>query len=204
MINNFPQIRNLLKFENKDDFYFLQILKRRKDNPDLEYNEITIKNYFIDSLEYFDKKKERIIKHCKLNNARAYIRLNIRNYKKVALETLRIVTDNIIKEEYRTTKSAFDSAAGRYHSDKNKKWLVDIDGKGEVNDLMINIVTNHIERLQKEFTPEYKIIDVIPTVNGVHIITNPFNINEFRKTEICKSIEIHKDNPTLLYFDENN
>ena len=30
-VNNFDLIRNLLKFEDKDDFYFLQIIQRKKD-----------------------------------------------------------------------------------------------------------------------------------------------------------------------------
>ena len=33
MVDNFKLIRNYLKFESEDDFYFLQIIKRNKDGP---------------------------------------------------------------------------------------------------------------------------------------------------------------------------
>jgi hypothetical protein len=32
MIDNFGKIRDMLEFRNKDDFYFLQILQRKKDH----------------------------------------------------------------------------------------------------------------------------------------------------------------------------
>ena len=38
MVNNFDKIRNFLTFNSSDDFYFIQILKRRKDNPTLFKN----------------------------------------------------------------------------------------------------------------------------------------------------------------------
>ena len=44
---------------------------------------------------------------------------------------------------------------------------------------------------------EDKIIAQIPTKNGVHLITKPFNKSEFSK--IHKNIDIHKTNPTLLF-----
>jgi hypothetical protein len=36
MINNFQAIRDLLTFGDEDKFYFIQIYKRRKDNPDMK------------------------------------------------------------------------------------------------------------------------------------------------------------------------
>lgn len=33
MVDNFEQIGNLLSFDSNDEFYFLQILQRKKDNP---------------------------------------------------------------------------------------------------------------------------------------------------------------------------
>ena len=47
-----------------------------------------------------------------------------------------------------------------------------------------------------------KVIDVIDTLQGVHLITTPFNSKQFKET--CKDlIDIHKDNPTLLYYENN-
>ena len=33
MVDNFKLIRDYLKFESEDDFYFLQIVQRKKDGP---------------------------------------------------------------------------------------------------------------------------------------------------------------------------
>ena len=49
MINNLKIIKSLLTFESKDDFYYLQILQRKKENPQLGSNRRVIKNYYINS-----------------------------------------------------------------------------------------------------------------------------------------------------------
>ena len=60
MTNNFDQIRDLLKFES-DYFYFIQIIQRKKENPELGANNRIIRSYNISSLEKFDKYKDEII-----------------------------------------------------------------------------------------------------------------------------------------------
>ena len=42
-MNNFQKIKPVLKFENENDFYFIQILKRRKDNPEMDRDVKVIK-----------------------------------------------------------------------------------------------------------------------------------------------------------------
>ena len=42
-----------------------------------------------------------------------------------------------------------------------------------------------------------KIKAIIPTKNGFHVITSPFELNTFK--EKYPSIEVHKDNPTIIY-----
>lgn len=46
-IDNFNLIKPFLKFDSEDDFYYLQILRRRKDNPDdQEKNATAIKDNY--------------------------------------------------------------------------------------------------------------------------------------------------------------
>ena len=45
------------------------------------------------------------------------------------------------------------------------------------------------------------IVDVIETAQGCHLITKKFNSETFK--ERFEDIDIHKDNPTLLYYAEN-
>lgn len=196
-VDNFDIINRLLSYNSGDDFFYLEIIKRRKDNPDLPRSEKTIKKYYLTQGD-LSKYKTNIIEACKLNNARAYINLNRRNFKDVAYEMNYQIAFYLKNKQYNACKGLFDTCCGKINSDKNKKWVLDIDTKDRE---MINKyaqIVNDIRTSDESFAFE------IPTINGVHIISSPFNHNLFaQECEIAKlrSIEIHKDNPTLLYFE---
>ena len=190
-VNNSAKIGTMISFE-KDDFYFLQILKRRKDNPEMEKDMVVIKNYYVESMDQYIKLIPRIILLCQYENARAYFRLNKRNYKKIGLQMIKRVADHISSGNNKAIKTAFDSICGEYHSDTDKKWIVDIDSiDNNINDVLFEL-TNL--QLQTEKEP---MMEIIPTKNGVHVITRPFNLKKFRET--FSGIDVHKDNPTILY-----
>ena len=197
MVNNFDHIRNLLKFE-KDYFYFIQIIQRSKENPDLGSNNRIIRSYNISSLEKFDKNKDEIITLCETFNARAYIHLNRRKWSKIALECLRHNAELIANEQYDGIKSSFETIIGRNNGEprESKTWIIDID----MNDLE---VVNKIGRLINNIKPieDNKWIETIPTKNGFHMITKPFDRAEFAKYMQLQgdTPDIHTDNPTILY-----
>jgi hypothetical protein len=58
MVDNFEQIKKLLNYNSEADFYFLQIMRRKKENPTLTSNTKIIDELFINSNEYLDTKKE--------------------------------------------------------------------------------------------------------------------------------------------------
>ena len=194
MINNFNIISKLIleKALDQGDFFFLQIMKRRKDNPGMYKDMVTIENFFIkDAIDLMDK-QDRIIEICNANNARAYIRLNKRSMKKVALETLALVARNIASENY-DIKNCYLSCCGQYHSDPNKTWVVDLDGRSDAS----NIMKYYIEFMCDPKDWNLKIRTTIPTKNGIHLITTPFNLQTFRKR--YPDVDVHRDNPTILY-----
>jgi hypothetical protein len=189
MVNNFKQIKELLEFESEDDFYHLQILKRKKENPELGSNSATIKTYYLKSLEHLDKIENEIINSCNFNNARAYINLNRRSFERIAFHTLRKVTDIIMNKDYKSVKNAYDSVCGSYSNEKNKKWIVDVDGLEPVA----------LHSLIDSYQPEGpKVYAKIQTKNGIHLITAPFNLAQFKKH--YPEIDVHKDNPTILFI----
>lgn len=200
MIDNFEQIQNFIQGKaGIGEFYFLQILKRRKDNPDLDKDMILIDSFFIKGAVDLEKKKDRIIEICKANNARAYFRLNKRSEKKVALQTLRLVAENIASENYKI-KNCYLSCCGQFHSDTDKTWIVDIDGFDVSKlgqSLTAHAIVQKVEELQKE-TGKEPLMEIIPTKNGVHIITRPFNLKTFK--DMYSDVDVHKDNPTILYI----
>lgn len=126
-IDNFDKIIPLLTFDNEDDFYHLIILKRKKENPELGNNSVTICEYYIKSNTHLEAIKEEIISICNATNARAMINLNVRSYKKVAYKTLQIQTEHLLQEKYKDFKSAFSSAIGKTPTNGQKRWIVDLD-----------------------------------------------------------------------------
>lgn len=198
-IDNFSVIRKILRFPTEDSFYFLQVLKRRKDNPDLEKDMIHLADFYIYSLEDYDRLMDRVINLCQSENARAYLRLNVRDSKKTAMMTLKKIVDYISTENYKAVKKAYASCTGEYHSDPDKTWIVDIDNVSidffNHSEKQIRI-RQMITDLQIEAGKE-PMMHLIPTRSGVHIITRPFNLQKF-KSEF-PDIDIHKDNPTILF-----
>jgi len=190
MIDNIQLILPFLKFESKDDFYYLQILQRKKENPQLGSNSRVIKNYYITSEEYLLDIYDEIKKLCEVFNARAMIRLNKRSFEKVGFKTMTNLANTMMNREYQFLKASYDRACGMGHNDVNKTWILDID---------FPLNNDNLENMKAQlysYEPiGEKILAVIPSKAGCHIICKPCDLRNFNQ-----SIEIHKDNPTNLYI----
>lgn len=83
-VDNFDLVSRLMNFNSDDDFYFVEIIKRKKDNPNdaFIYRQF-ITYYWITSVSQLQSLKQEIINVCKTNNARAYIYMNPRSAKAV-------------------------------------------------------------------------------------------------------------------------
>jgi hypothetical protein len=190
-VNNYKIIKDFIDF-GSDDFYFVQILKRRKENPDMSKGEKVIKSYFIDNHEYFEKKMPEIIQLCEDNNARAYFNLNKRNYLFAAHDMIDYVNRSIRQGQPRNCKNAFEKIAGGNRSDKDKKWILDVDDKDMD---YIRMIQRYIDELKPL---ENKTYLILRTKNGYHIICKPFDPRTFK--DQFPDVEIKKDNPTILYI----
>lgn len=220
-IDNFDIIKKLLKFEDKDDFYFLQIIQRKKDGndvPSANNGYRTIKTYYIRSLEDFDRRKPAIIQLCEQNNARAYFNLNVRNAREVALTAAKAYIDLVREDRCSQGHRVYDHACGVTPKMGVKKlWIVDVDTKDEEKikklDALICNCRSAFSVGHPIAPPCYfdNVVAKIPTPHGYHLITHGFDVSELRKLlqqeglmftedemkEICA---IKKDNPTILYF----
>lgn len=198
MVNNFnlitPWFENLL---DQGDFYFVQIIQRKKE-CDINSNCNVIKDYHFFDKEHFLSKRDEIITLCKTFNARAYFWINPRNCKEVQYEILRETLEALEQGSHSLFK-CISKAIGRKRNNKYQaRWILDFDTKDW------SIINKYLD-LVKECRPEGdKIKYDLPTVNGVHIITTPFDIEQFKqKLAIAQlpNIDIHRDNPTVLYYD---
>lgn len=192
MTDNLKLIIPFLKFETDDDFYYLQVLQRKKENEDLKSNSRVIKNYYITSVNQLEERYDEITTLCNIFNARAMIRLNKRSFKNIAFKTLTNIANTMANGEYSFIKKSYDRACGLGHNDPSKKWVLDYDSFSinELSDMLTYIKT--IEPLGR------KELAIIPSKNGYHIITNPFNLQRFKQD--FNDIDVHKDNPTNLYI----
>lgn len=120
MVDVIKQIKPILTFKSEDDFYYLQILQRKKENPQLGSNSRVIKNYYIKSPEYLETRYDEIKNLCNFFNARAMLRLNKRSFSKVAFKTIQNVANSMSNGEYEFISKSYDRACGQCHNDENK------------------------------------------------------------------------------------
>lgn len=208
MTDNFNLIRPLLNFRSEDDFYFLQILQRKKDHNNGKVNGTNnnarlIKAYYIHSLEYLDFIQPEVIELCKLFGARANINLNRRSYedtaKKVHIHTAEKI---LLHKDYQHVHSAWNTVCGQYHSEKDKLWLWDFD-EGD------NQYEERFLESMKDCRPgTQSVIAKIPSRAGFHLITTPFDLHQFSQNMKDRGLEwskngnflhLHRNNPTNLF-----
>lgn len=203
MTDNFNLIKCLMGVEDdKDIFFHLQIIRRGKDHPNLPAANKTIQTWLIHGAAHLDKLRDDIVFLCEHYQARAYI--NVTPKRMADLNTLLLykLAENINNHNVINPYKILNSAAGLLQGIE-KRWIVDIDSNNvadiEIVELAIDSVwvNTHPEDWGKSRESGWKIAQ-IPTQSGVHLITRPFNLNEFKKC--YPDIDVHKNNPTILYY----
>lgn len=202
MIDNLELIKPLLKFPDEDSYYFLQLLWRKKDRSFVPFNiggsnnnSRLLRAYYITSIEKLERDYDEIKAVCDFFKCRAMINLNRRSFKSSSHQMMVRLAQSIQAQNYRN-QAMWNNVSGVYNPVKDKKWLIDIDGK-EVSPLMMACINYACEPICKS-VEDSKIYSLIPSKNGVHIITKPFNLKTFK--EHYPDVDIHKNNPTNLYI----
>jgi len=204
MVDNFKLIKPLLEFPNDDIYYHLQILRRGKDHPELPAANRVIKSYFICSLESLDYVEDEIKKLCEFFGARAYINLAPKSIKKTTMLQLKYLAQRAYEGDFKKIWKSWNTCAGEIKSEESI-WVVDIDNNPEDNlkEVAYREIADYIDeqcapiKYTLEGYIETKIISIIPTNNGYHLLTEPFNLQQFK--EKYPDVDVHKNNPTLLY-----
>lgn len=192
LIDNIDLIKGILKFDTKDDFYHVMVMQRTKEVKDARI----IKQYIVRKEDLEGEKFLNILKdRCRENNARAYINPNRKSFHDVTLKTIQDLTTCVITGEYSHVQDKFFSACGQIGTNYKKYWVVDIDTKDAS---YIKRVRDFISTLEPNVSEDKTVLEV-PTKNGVHLITTPFNLKKF--TERYPNIDIHKNEFTLLYYE---
>jgi hypothetical protein len=201
MINNLELIKPLLNFEQEGDFYMLYVFKRKKDQLERERDNHqsvrTIKSYCINSIEYLEKRYDEIKLLCETFKARAYIHVTKQNHKDVAMNMITEIVSRIQSGQI-NQQHVFDSVVGQIKT-QEKRWIIDIDTQSiHIKNMMVNIIDS-----VRPTDDGSKIDAIIPTKNGIHLITKRFDVMEFtnRLTKRGEVVpDVQKKNPTLLYY----
>ena len=155
-----------------------------------------IKFYTIKSAEHLAKVEDEIKAICNAINGRAYIHPTKRSFKVVGKECLRVTTEMFLSENVIGLKGAYSTACGKSYITKDKKFVIDLDDENASQEKIkevINYITYECEPLNQN-----KFCYSVHTAHGIHLITTPFNVAKF--SQHFPDISVHKNNPTLLYF----
>jgi hypothetical protein len=202
-IDNFKLIEdciNLHPLESSDEFYFVQIIRRKKDgNENVSNNkkDNLISHFLIDISKNLSYYEEKIKLMCETFNARAYINVNKRSYIKASKLTLTKSISDFTEGNYKAISRNFLHACGSSESIINKNiWILDVDNR-------FDSYENYLEILESLLKDNFQFIKIIPTVNGYHILTPPFYKMKFWGLCYTNKIvqpEIKVNSSTLLYF----
>ena len=183
MVNNFEKIKDFLRIKGlpekadkkkAEDLYFtVEIVKRAKDHKETGSNNYHFKNYYITSIDRLDTLKDEIITLCDTFGMRAYISVNRKSFKKVALDTVAEMCRLMSNDDFRRPYRVYESCSGKYLENKDKTWIVDIDGD-DIDNL------GWYETKLCELRPDGDtIIYKLSSNSGLHLITKPFNREKF-------------------------
>jgi hypothetical protein len=198
----------------------LYVFKRKKDQPEGEKDNHqsvrTIKTYCIESIDHLERRYDEIKQLCEMFKARAYIHVQKQNHFDVSLNMMVELAQRIQNGQH-NQKGLFDSVVGQVKT-QEKRWIVDVDMKDEDALMKIMKLINngckpldvvnetHLHKSDGSVVVTYdydpKVIKVIPTKNGYHLITKRFDVMEFNKIMSLQGDvpDIQKKNPTLLYL----
>lgn len=209
MTDNFKLIKEFIQSqwgnsfdESTDSFYTIEIIGRRKDDTNIESHKF--KTYYIKTIEDIDRYENEIKTICDVLKMRAYISINSKSWRKVTLNTMAEYANRIAHDEFSKPYSVFDSCAGKFVDKSSQLWIVDVD-KEDADKKCVSIdelVEYYKLIIETKCRPFKKIVTVIPTKSGKHIICHPFEIIKFLDgCQIGSNADdpIKRNNNTLLY-----
>jgi len=203
LIKDFIQPQHNYKFDElEDSFYTIEIIGRRKDGSSVDTHKF--KTYFINRVEDLDKYEAEIKTICNTLKMRAYISINSKSFRQVTLNTMAEYADRIAKNNFDKPYSVFESCTGKFVDRSKQLWIIDVDKEDadKFNCTLDDLVTYYRTVVEYECEPKKKIVTIIPTKSGKHIICHPFDISKF-KSVACYTSDIEslikKNNATLLY-----
>ena len=160
--------------DDPDKYYVVEIIKRGKDHNGMTGNNIHFKNYYINKISDLYRFEPEIKKLCDVFGMRAYVSVNYKSYEQVTKDTCLAYADRIVRNDFAKPYRLWESCSGKYVNSNNKRWIIDLD-EGEYDEYIDDLIN-----MIWDCRPEgQKVFSVFPTRTGKHLITNPFDIDQF-------------------------
>lgn len=192
MVDNTKLIRQkLLDFKDPGDFYVCHIIQRAKDkrangtlNPGdtRDEGQRLIKTYYIDSIDYFEKKLPIMKEVADANHARLYFMPQVRNKLTVNRILAKAIIDAIDETGIRYDHLVRTAVCG-CHASRQKMWILDVDdedfGGHELARKFADVLDGEIFRwAQWEGGPggTAYMARIYETRNGWGVVTKPFDV----------------------------
>lgn len=202
-IDNFQVHMEHMDFVGPNDRYLVHILRRKRDCGEL-YNTLganesqrKIKTYCIESKEYLERKIPAIKELCQCCNARAYLVVQPKDNFQCLLNLGKKILDTIQLQNYSVKpERLLWTAYGEVHTSRKKLWVLDLDNDNMVERWVevlfggkalrahvwtVEEVESSIKKWLKSCGKDPSEMYRVPTRNGWHIITPPFNLQEAQK-----------------------
>lgn len=199
LITQFSRLSNCEYSAKVDTFYNVVLIGRKKDNP-LVIGKV--KSYTINTIYDLDAYQQEIITICDALKVRAYISVNGKSHKQVTLNAMVEYTNNIAQDRFNNSRGIYDSAVAKFADHSKQLWIIDVDKHDSFNKSVDELTDLYIKTIES-CKPYKKIVAVIPTKSGKHIVTHPFDSSDFylKIGDFVKlgSNLIKKNDVTLLY-----
>lgn len=228
IIDNFEVLMQHMDFVDPNDRYIVHIMRRPKDckalTNTLGSNEAQrlIRTYYIDNREYLETKIPAIKELCKSCNARAYLIVQPKNNFDCLLNLGKKILETIQERNYSVKpEHLLRQAYCEHHKSRKKLWIVDLDREEMVErwiqkdngeqklwcrEWTLKSVLEFIRESVSAIGRNPEDVYVVPTKNGWHIITPPFNLQEAQTRcrllfEGRKKLPL-KDEKTIIEYEE--
>lgn len=167
-IDNFDLIARHLDLDDDDKYYFVQIIRRKKDNPNANFRYAEYPKYWtVRNGDDLLAIKDDVKNMCSIYNARAYIRLNPRSNRLATERASEIIRDAIRNRRTVSFDEAYSIASGhsfrsRSHTKNFPVTMIDIDTTDKsVHQKVLDILDNF----------GVKVLFTYETLNGgLHIV----------------------------------
>lgn len=192
-VDNSKDIVNLLNFKvspkgKPEIYYFVQVIQRRKENPDLPLQEIQRYAWWVTDLEVLKKSWDRLKHMCEYYKARAYISITPRSLEKFGKQCMFEYSKRVANNDYTNIHNIPKKVALSNETIQSKgivdkpRWIIDVDTK-DIHSL-VDI---------RDFISNYtKVLCILDTPNGYHIVIESFNFGLLKEFLVSKKREDYK------------